>query len=220
MSAIDFIGIGCILQNMSKELVYVLSPVRQATDEQKAVIDKYAELLRDQKVEVVNPRLDVVQKDETGYNIVMAELNFLHRIAQEGGRVDIFWNLGGKPSEGSRVDMGMAKALGLELKLVGVFNEKEPTGPQAAYRIIKNNNQDMFKLSNMLRKIKRTGEAIIDWNTEMVGEEEEWQRIRLGLVLGCWAKNPNIRIKLGKLTGIDPPDKSYPKVIKELEKIV
>jgi len=209
------------LSKESGNLVYVLSPVRQATDEQKAVVDKYAELLRDQEVEVVNPRLDVVQEDETGYNIVMAELNFLHRIAQEGGRVDIFWNLGGKLSEGSRVDVGMAMALGLELKLVDTFNENEPTGPQAAYRIIQNSNEDLLEVSNMLRKIKRTGEAIIDWNTEMTGEVEEWQRIRLGLALGCWAKNPDIKIKLGKLTGIDPPEKkSYPKVMREIEKIV
>ncbi|MCX6705047.1 MAG: hypothetical protein NT162_01775 [Candidatus Woesebacteria bacterium] len=206
---------------MSKELVYVLSPVRKATDEQKAVVDKYAELLRDQKFEVVNPRLDVLQADATGYNIVMAELDFLHRIALEGGRVDIFWNLGGKPSEGSRVDVGMAMALGLELKLVGVFNEKEPTGPQAAYRIIQNSNEDLLEVSNMLRKIKRTGEVIVDWNTEMTGEVEEWQRFKLGLALGCWAQNPDIRIKLGKLTGIDLPDeKSYPKVIRKIEELV
>jgi hypothetical protein len=204
----------------SGRLVYVLSPVRQATDEQKAVIDKYAELLRDQKVEVVNPRLDVIQDDHTGYNIVMTELNFLHRIALEGGRVDVFWNLGGKLSEGSRVDIGMAKALRLELNLVDVFNEDKPTGPQVAYRIIQNNSRDMLRLSNMRRKIERCEEAVIDWNIDMVGEEEEWQRIRLGLALGCWAKNPKIRIRLGELTGTDPPEKSYPKVIREIEKIV
>jgi hypothetical protein len=203
----------------SGNLVYVLSPVRKATGEQKAVVDKYAELLRDQKFEVVNPRLDVVQDDATGYNIVIAELDFLHRIALEGGRVDIFWNLGGKPSEGSRVDVGMAKALGLELNLVGVFNEKDPTGPQAAYRMIKGDEQDVLKLKYMLRKIRRTEEAIIDWNIDMIGEDEEWQRIKLGLALGLRAKNPRIRIRLGKLTGTDTSEKSYPKVIGEIEKM-
>jgi len=205
----------------SGNLVYVLSPVRQATDEQKVVIDNHAKLLRDQKVEVVNPRLDVPQDDPTGYKIVMTELNVLRKIALEGGRVDIFWNLGGKPSEGSRVDVGMALALGLELNLVGVFNEKSPREPQAAYRIIQNETREVSKLSDMLLEIQESGEAVIDWNTEMTGEDEEWQRIRLGLALGCWAQNPDIKIKLGKLTGIDPPDKkSYPKAMREIEKIV
>jgi len=54
----------------------------------------------------------------------------------------------------------------------------------------------------------------------MLWEDQEWQRIYLGLALGCWAQNPNIRIKLGKLMGIDPPDKkSYPKAIKEIERV-
>ena len=204
----------------SGKLVYVLSPVRHITEDQRAKIVKHKEFLQKGGFEVFDPLKDAPQDDTTGYNIVMTELNFLHRIALEGGRADIFWNLGGKPSEGSRVDIGMAKALGLELNLVNVFNEDEPTGPQAAYRIIKNSEQDIFRLKNMIRKIKRCEEAVIDWNTDMVGEEEEWQRIRLGLALGLWAKNPKIRIRMGELTGIDTPEKSYPKVIKEIEKIV
>lgn len=204
----------------SGNLVYVLSPVRQVTDDQRAEIVKHTELLKKQEFKVLDPKDDVPQVDETGYNIVMAELNFLHRIAQEGGRVDVFWNLGGKPSEGSRVDIGMAVALGLELNLVGVFNEESLKEPQVAYRIIQNEIREVSKLSDMLWEIEPGGEVTIDWNTEMVGVEEEWQRIRLGLALGCRARDPSIKIKLGKLTGIDSPDKSYPKVIKEIEKIV
>ena len=213
---------------MSKEtvqepgkLVYVLSPVRQVTDEQRAEILKHVELLKNEGFKVFDPHDDAPQKDETGYNIVVQELNFLYRIAQEGGKVDVLWNLGGTPSEGSRVDVGIAKALGLELNLVQVFDKENPTGPQAAYQILQKNCQYMLTMQNMLRRIKRREEAIIDWNTEMRGEVEEWQRIRLGLALGLWVQNPNIRIKLGRLTGIDPPDKkSYPKVMREIEKIV
>ena len=206
---------------MSQERVYILAPVRHVTEEQAAVIEKHKEYLRIKGDKVFNPIEDAPQDDATGYNIVITELNFLHKAAEEGGRVDILWNVGGKPSEGSRVDVGMAMALGLDLNLVGVFNENDPTGPQAAYRLIQFKRQDLLRLSNIMRKIVRTKEAVIDWNTEMIGEAEEWQRIRLGAALGLWAKNPGIRIKLGELTGIDPPGiKSYPKVMKELEKIV
>lgn len=206
---------------MSKEHVYVLAPVRQVTEYQAAQIAKHVESLHKQGVRVFNPAEDAPQDDATGYNIVMAELNFLHKAALEGGRVDILWNMGGKPSEGSRVDVGMAKALGLKLNLVGVFNADSPTGPEVAYRIILKMDREMPRLQDILQEFEKSGEAVIDWNTEMIGEEGEWQRIRLGLALGCWAKNPNFRIKLGKLTGIDPPDKkSYPKVIKEVEKMV
>jgi hypothetical protein len=206
---------------MPQERVYILAPVRQVTERQAEEIARHKEYLQTKGVKIFNPIEDAPQDDATGYNIVMAELNFLHKAAKEGGRVDILWNVGGKPSEGSRVDVGMAMALGLDLNLVGVFNEESPTGPQVAYRLIQHNKQDLLKLSGIVRKVMRTEEAIIDWNVEMVGEEEEWQRIRLGAALGLWAKFSKIRIKLGKLTGIDPPDKkSYPKVMRELEKIV
>lgn len=206
---------------MSAERVYVLSPVRQVTEEQAAQIAKHVETLHKQDIRVFNPVDDAPQDDATGYNIVMAELNFLHKTAEEGGRVDILWNLGGKPSEGSRVDVGMAIGLGLPLNLVDVFNEENPEGPQVTYRIINNDIRDISKLSDVYLEVQQSENVVIDWNTEMVGEEEEWQRIRLGLALGCWAQNPNVKIKLGKLTGIDPPDKkSYPKVIREIEKIV
>ena len=209
------------MRSMSKEFVYVISPVRQVTEEQAAEIAKHVEFLHKQDVRVFNPVEDAPQDDATGYNIVMAELNFLHKAAREGGRVDVLWNLGGKPSEGSRVDVGMAVALGLKLNLVGVFNADNPIGPEVAYRIILKMDREMPRLQDTLQEFEKSGEAVIDWNVEMVGEEGEWQRIRLGLALGYKARNPDFKISLGKLTGIDPPDKkSYPKVIKELEKIV
>lgn len=204
---------------MSKEFVYVISPVRQVTEGQAEEITRHVEFLHGQGTRVFNPIEDAPQDDATGYNIVMAELGFMYKAAQEGGRVDILWNMGGKPSEGSRVDVGMAISLGLQLNLITVFNEENPVGPQETYRIIQNAGQKMPRLQKMFEEIEQTGEAIIDWNVEMGGEEQEWQRIRLGLALGCMARNPSFKIKTGKLTGIDPPDKkSYPKVVREIEK--
>jgi len=212
------------IRDVEKEtLVYLVSPVRNVTDEQARVITDHAEKLKLAGVKLFNPVEDAPQQDETGYNIVMAELNFMLQAAIENGRVDILWNAGGKPSEGSRVDLGMAFALDLEFKLVAVFNEKEPTGPQIGLEILRELDGEkplnvIWKIYSELSKIKHSREVVIDWDTKMMGVEQEWQRIRLGLALGCMAINPNLTIKMGNLTGIDPADiKSYPKVIREIE---
>ena len=203
--------------------VYLVSPVRNVTEEQAEIIADHAERLKLAGVRLFNPVEDAPQQDKTGFNIVMAELNFMLLAAIENGRVDILWNAGGKPSEGSRVDLGMAFALDLEFKLVAVFNEEKPTGPQIGLEILKELEGEkplnvVWEIYSELSKIKHSREVVIDWDTEMTGVEQEWQRIRLGLALGCMAINPNLKIKMGNLIGTDPADKkSYPKVIKEIE---
>lgn len=210
---------------MTKEsLVYLISPVREVTKEQAEIISVHAENLKREGVRLFNPIEDAPQQDKTGFNIVMAELNFLHKTAVEEGRVDILWNAGGVPSEGSRVDLGMAFALGLEFKLVAVFNEAEPSGPQIGLKILRELEGGepldvLWKIYGELSNIKNSREVVIDWGVEMTGPEQEWQRIRLGLALGCKSFNPRLKIKLGKLTGEDPADKkSYVKVIREIER--
>jgi hypothetical protein len=203
---------------MNKESqVYILSPVRHATPEQSAIIDQHVQKVKEDGDLVFNPIENAPQTDPTGYNIVMTELAALYKASQEGGRVDILWNLGDPPSEGSRVDVGMAISLGLPLRLVHVFNPKSPTGPQKCFSLIGGWGKEMVK--ETIEEIQRNSEVIIDWDMEMQNEEQEWQRIKFGLVLGCLAKNPDLKIHLGKLRGEDPPDiKSYPKVIKEIER--
>jgi len=203
---------------MNKE-VYILSPVRQVTTEQSAVIAQHVQKVKGDGDHVFNPREDAPQLDPTGYNIVMTELAALDQAAKDGGRVDILWNLGGTPSEGSRVDLGMSIALGLEYRLVKKFNEENPTGPQIAYRIISNEKVSVEKMHTMLENLLQSDGVTIDWDTVMITEEQEWQRIRLGLALGCLARNPNLKIRLGELRGEDDPNKkSYPKVIREIER--
>ena len=217
----------CRMWDMEKEnLVYLISPVRQVTTEQAETIAGYAESLKRNGVRLFNPVVDAPQQDETGYNIVMAEREFMYQAACHGGRVDILWNAGGTPSEGSRVDLGMAIALGFEFNLVGVFNEDLPTGTQLGLQIIKEISDRNISRSPLLREIFTTlddltwsNKITIDWDMEMLTSEQEWQRIYLGLALGCIAQNPNINIKMGKLAGEDPINKkSYVKVIKEIEK--
>lgn len=211
---------------MAKETqVYLISPVRQVTKEQAKVIADHAEKLKLAGVRLFNPVEDAPQQDKTGFNIVMAELNFLHKTAVEEGRVDILWNAGGVPSEGSRVDLGMAFALGLEFNLITVFNEEEPIGPQIGLEILKELDGEkplnvLWEIYGEFSTIKNSREVVIDWDVEMSGDKQEWQRIRLGLALGCMAVNPDLKIKMGNLVGVDPVDKkSYVKVIGEIEKI-
>jgi hypothetical protein len=198
--------------------VYILSPVRQATPEQTAIKDQHIQKIKENGDIVFNPMENAPQEDPTGYHIVMTELLALYKAARKGGRTDILWNLGGKTSEGSRVDLGMTYALGLEHRLITVFNQKEPTGPQIAYKIISDNAGQVSKLQTMLTNILISNEVVIDWDIEMTTEEQEWQRLRLGLALGCLTRNRNLKIRLGELRGEDPPRKSYPKVIKEIER--
>lgn len=206
--------------------VYILSPVRKVTDDQSVIIKRHVESVKSRGEIVFNPVDDAPQEDKTGYNIVMRELNFLNKMSSENNRVDILWNLGGKPSEGSRVDVGMAYALELRMNLVTVFNKEEPTGPKLAFKTIKEITGE-FKLetphqdrmNNILVEFSRKNGTTIDWDIEMTSEDQEWQRINLGLALGHLAKNPEFKIRMGELRGEDPVnEKSYPKVIKEIER--
>lgn len=215
------------MMNQENDYVYILSPVRRVTQEQSVVIDNHASKVKKDGDVVFNPKFDALQPqdDDTGYGIVMSELNFLHKASINNGRIDVFWNLGGNPSEGSRVDMGMGFALGLRYNLIDVFNKDNPVGPQLIYKIFfdKNIDQEKAKLGqeiferDMVEMIKVRG-ATINWDTEMTNEIHEWQRFYLGMALGLRAKLPDFRIKMGELNGEDTKEKSYPKVIKEIEK--
>lgn len=203
-------------EGLQGRYVYLLSPVRYATPDQKLVIQEYAEKLKLAGSVSFNPAKDVKQLDPTGYNIVMTELNFLHEAAKNGGRVDILWNAGGIPSEGSRVDYGIAVSLGLEINLVRIFDEKCPTGPQKCLSLINGWGKEIVE--DTIENIRNSDQVIVDWDIEMTGEEQEWQRIFLGLALGEMVQNPNLKIKLGNVVGIDPPEKkSYVKVMEEIE---
>jgi len=213
---------------MTKEYIYLISPVRAVTPEQSQLIDSHEKKLEESHERIIfNPIRDAPQEDRTGYNIVMSELNFMHLASKNGGRADVLWNRGGIPSEGSRVDLGIAYALGLEINLVEVFNEDKPTGPQMAFMLIDKKNHSIKNnilkdsIDAALYKMETAKEAIINWETWdglNATEDQEWQRIYLGLALGCLVKDPGFKIRMGQMVGYDPPEiKSYPKVIKEIE---
>lgn len=202
-------------EGLEGRYVYLLSPVRNVTEDQALKISEYAMKLGEAGAILFNPVKDAPQQDATGYNIVMAELNFLHEAAKNGGRVDVLWNAGGTLSEGSRVDVGMALSLGLPINLVEIFSAEEPTGPQLCLRILNGWGKEIVK--GTIKNMRNCEEVIIDWDIEMKSEEQEWQRVYLGLALGQMIQNPSIKIRLEKVIGIDPPDrKSYVKVMREI----
>lgn len=214
-----------------KQLVYVISPVRQVSEEQAESIHDYVSGL--EKVDdVFNPVRDAPQSDQTGYRIVTAELAFLNKAAQKSGRVDVFWTKGANASEGSRVDLGIALSLRaapdhkLDIKLVKVFNENNLEGPQVAWNLLletcaPKSMGDLSlttKFKSELQRMVNQGSATINWDIAMANDVQEWQRLTLGGALGCAAVYPNFRISLGHLRGEDVPNKkSYPKVIREFE---
>jgi len=203
-------------EGLQGRYVYLLSPVRNVPPDQDVIIQGYAEKLKLAGAVSFNPKKDADQLDPTGYNIVMAELNFLHEAAKNGGRVDILWNAGGIPSEGSRVDYGVAVSLGLEINLVGVFDADCPTGPQKCLSLISGWGKEIVE--DTIENIRNSDQVIVDWDIEMVSDEQEWQRVYLGIALGQMIQNPNLKIILEKVTGIDPPEKkSYVKVMREIE---
>lgn len=137
-----------------KRPIYVISSVRGISETERAVVQNHVEDLNQSgENEVFDPYRDAPQDDETGLNIILAELEFLTRIAQSGqegqptpegqsipesqpnleGRVDILWN---PTSEGSRVDFGMAVALNLRLQLVKIFNQTETEIPQVTLELV------------------------------------------------------------------------------------
>jgi hypothetical protein len=204
-------------EGLQGRYVYLLSPVRYVTEDQAKIIAEYAEKLKLAGAKLFNPVADAPQQDATGYNIVMAELNFLHEAAKNGGRVDILWNAGGTPSEGSRVDVGIALALGLETNIVEIFNTENRTGPTLCMEILSGLHGDVIKKT--IENMQNCDQVIVDWDVEMKGDVQEWQRIYFGLALGKMMQNPSLKIVLGKVTGDDPPEKkSYVKVMKEIEK--
>lgn len=96
--------------------IYIICPVRNATEEQKKEIDDYVDLLEEDEHIVHYPPRDVNQNDPTGLGIVNA-----HKTAMENcDRVDIFWD---KTSNGSHCDLGMAIMSNKELKLVRAYQE-------------------------------------------------------------------------------------------------
>ena len=92
--------------------IFLICPVRNATEEQKQQMTSYIENLESQGHQVHYPARDTRQEDETGgWNICTANKNAILR----SDEIHIFWD---NKSTGTLFDLGMAFALNRKLVLV------------------------------------------------------------------------------------------------------
>jgi nucleoside 2-deoxyribosyltransferase len=104
--------------------IYIICPVRSASEEQIADARKHVETLEKEGHTVFFPPRDVDQDHPDGArHIVEAELAAI----QQSHEVHIFWD---KNSKGSHFDLGAALALGKPVKLIRSFI---PDGADKSY---------------------------------------------------------------------------------------
>lgn len=93
--------------------VFLICPVRNATDEQRASMENYIQSLEDNGIEVYYPARDTEQNDNIGFRICTDNRTAI----KNSDEVHIFWD---KNSQGSLFDLGMAFALEKPLKIVNI----------------------------------------------------------------------------------------------------
>lgn len=97
----------------SKYDVFLICPVRNATDEQKERMNNHIELLETKGRKVYYPARDTNQDDEYGYRICTDN----YEAIRDSETVHIFWD---KNSTGSLFDIGVAFALNKKVEIINV----------------------------------------------------------------------------------------------------
>jgi nucleoside 2-deoxyribosyltransferase len=104
--------------------IYIICPVRSASEKQTAEAQRYVEQLEQEGHTVYFPLRDVDQDHPDGArHIVEAELTAI----RQSHEVHIFWD---KTSKGSHFDLGAALALGKPIRLIRSFI---PDGADKSY---------------------------------------------------------------------------------------
>ena len=99
--------------------IFVICPVRVATEEENRFLDDYVVAMERQGNEVHLPKRDTNQADPHGYSICAENCDAI-RWAQE---VHVYYR---RESEGSKFDLGMAFMAGKPIKLLNP-DDVEPT---------------------------------------------------------------------------------------------
>jgi hypothetical protein len=100
---------------MKKYDIFLICPVRNATDDQKALMEAYITSLEHQGKKVYYPNRDTNQVDPIGYRICKDN----KKAIKQSKEIHIFWD---KDSQGSLFDLGMAFAMGKPLTIVNLEN--------------------------------------------------------------------------------------------------
>lgn len=192
-----------------EKLAYIASPVRNIDADQRALVIAHRESLDNMGFRVFDPMRDAPQDDQTGFNIVLTELRWLHYMArlQANGQEACFCVLWHDSSQGSKVDIGMALKLGLVPTLVHEFTAGWETYLETAQEVT---HRLSYKQTNPGYK------AYLHWNVDAEGRELNIQRASLGVTLASLSRTGGLQIKGVRLVGTDGPHKSYPKVVKEI----
>ncbi|MFA5828859.1 MAG: hypothetical protein WC841_05905 [Candidatus Shapirobacteria bacterium] len=187
---------------MQEQMGYLLSRVGELPPAQNQIIERHIRFCPKQGTQVFGRSIHDPRQDEAGLNIIEAEL-ITFTAASQSGALNTFWDLRGQPSEGLRVDTDVASGLGLALNLIEVSNQvRPPSTPQIAHEIIQEILSDpaqkptMNRVHILMDAIRIARSVVINWDDDMTGETQDWQRIRLGLALACSANYPNFQIRL------------------------
>jgi hypothetical protein len=93
--------------------IFLICPVRNATEEQKAKIAKYIEDAEARGMKVYYPARDTNQQDAVGWRICSDN----RKAIQESEEIHVFWD---SNSTGTLFDLGMAFCLGKRIKIVNI----------------------------------------------------------------------------------------------------
>jgi len=103
--------------------VYIVCPVRGVSPEQHELIKQAVEKLEMAGDAVFWPERDALQSSNTGYEIVIEELEAI----KECDEVHLYWDV---TSKGSHFDLGAALALKKKVVIKHLFH---PDGPEKSY---------------------------------------------------------------------------------------
>ena len=130
--------------------VYMLCPVRNATEEEKIFLKTYKEELEQRGLQVHYPAEDTVQEDETGgYRICMDHCGEI----LQSNSVHVFWN---GESRGSYVDLGTSMGehnrRGMKISLMNRSTVERIVEEQTSKGMTKSYEMVLLKLDDMARE--------------------------------------------------------------------
>lgn len=101
--------------------VFLICPVRNASEEQKTRMQEYIINLENQGIKVYYPARDTDQNDKIGFRICTDNKNAII----EADEVHIFWD---KNSQGSLFDIGITFALNKKIIIVNIDEVEQTEG--------------------------------------------------------------------------------------------
>ncbi len=109
---------------MNPKKVYLICPVRNATDSEKKFLEEYKKVLKQKSVSVFYPTEDNPHEQTDTRGLLICQENL--RAIKEADEIHVYWN---SQSTGSMFDFGMAFALGKRIVLINKDGVKSKLVP-------------------------------------------------------------------------------------------